>query len=69
VAAGRRRAWLAPSRAIERYLDYQGARFVDRFDALSYLYLTRPMDDFDPFADHALAAARVARNPGAAICS
>jgi homoserine O-acetyltransferase len=36
--------------AVESYLDYQGQSFVDRFDALSYLYLTRVMDYFDPFA-------------------
>jgi homoserine O-acetyltransferase len=58
--------WLAPSRAVERYLEYQGESFVGRFDALSYLYLTRPMDDFDPFADRVSAAARIARNPEAA---
>lgn len=37
--------------AVESYLDHQGAVFVNRFDALSYLYLTRVMDYFDPFAD------------------
>jgi homoserine O-acetyltransferase/O-succinyltransferase len=30
------------------YLDYQGEQFVDRFDANSYLALTRTMDIFDP---------------------
>ncbi len=41
--------------AVESYLDHQGEAFLSRFDALSYLYLTRVMDYFDPFADpHAL---------------
>ncbi|HOB05661.1 MAG TPA: homoserine O-acetyltransferase [Propionibacteriaceae bacterium] len=39
--------------AVESYLRHQGESFLERFDALSYLYLTRVMDYFDPFADAA----------------
>jgi homoserine O-acetyltransferase/O-succinyltransferase len=44
------RAWLATRYDVEGYLDHQAASFLERFDALSYLYLTRIMDAFDPFA-------------------
>lgn len=37
--------------AVESYLEHQGQRFLERFDALSYLYLSRAMDYFDPFSD------------------
>ena len=44
---------------VESYLNHQGSVFLDRFDALSYLYLTRSMDYFDVFADPG-APARIA---------
>ena len=37
---------------IESYLDHQGKRFIDRFDANSYLVLTRVMDYFDLESTH-----------------
>lgn len=50
---------MSPDFAVEHYLQHQGDVFLDRFDALSYLYLTRLLDYFDPFAD-AVAPERLA---------
>ena len=32
---------------MESYLDHQGRAFVQRFDAASYLYMTKAMDYYD----------------------
>jgi homoserine O-acetyltransferase len=37
---------------VESYLRYQGRSFVERFDANSYLFLTRAMDYFDLAKEH-----------------
>ena len=38
--------------AVETYLDYQGQSFVERFDANSYLYITKAADYFDLQKDY-----------------
>ncbi|HIJ71502.1 MAG TPA: homoserine O-acetyltransferase [Planctomycetes bacterium] len=38
--------------SVETYLDYQGASFVERFDANSYLYISKAMDYFDLAKQH-----------------
>ncbi len=42
---------LGPDFEVEHYLHHQGASFLERFDALTYLYLTRTMDYFTPFEE------------------
>jgi homoserine O-acetyltransferase len=41
-----------PEFAVETYLDYQGQTFVERFDANSYLYITKASDYFDLEKDY-----------------
>jgi len=48
---------MEPDYAVEHYLDHQGSTFLDRFDALTYLYLSRLLDYFDPFSEPSADAA------------
>jgi homoserine O-acetyltransferase len=53
-----------PYREVESYLDYQAEGFGDRFDANSYLYLTRAMDEYDLAAGHGTDADALAAFEG-----
>ena len=53
---------------VESYLRHQGSTFVDRFDANSYLYITRAMDYFDLAAEHGDVLANAFRGTKTRFC-
>ena len=53
---------------VENYLRHQGSTFVDRFDANSYLYVTRACDYFDLAQDFGGSLALAFRNSPTRFC-